>query len=45
MFDPCVQRLGSVLVELSHAPQPLAYRTGVLQDEFAVGLHAFLPRG
>jgi hypothetical protein len=35
-----MQRLRRVLNEPGHAPQALPDRAGVLQDEFAVGLHA-----
>src|SRR5918994_4775813 len=40
VFDPPVQRLGGLLGEPGHAPQPFRNRTGILQDAFALGVHA-----
>jgi hypothetical protein len=41
ILDPPIQRLKSVLGEPGHAPQLIQDRTGILQHEFALGLHTF----
>jgi hypothetical protein len=42
VLDPRVQPLGCVLNEVCQAPQPLPYRTCVLEEEFAITLHTVL---
>lgn len=40
ILDPLVQGLSGVLGELGNTPQTLRNRTGILQHEFSLGVHA-----